>query len=157
MATQVEQWQSEIASKEAFCSRYLLKGSDVRVCLGPLASVAWDQYVFTTQTAEAFHALEYRIEAGTTRKPNKEFEVRQMTEALEALGEMFQNYAVQTGDLRPLNNLISDFCKSRDLDPNRYQLQAAPQPPLLPSSEGGQPTPQGDVQVPPATGQAQLG
>ena len=158
MATQVEAWQSEVAVKEAFCARYLLGGKDVSICLGPLAAMAWSQYVFTTDTAEAFHELEYRIEAGSTRKPNKEFQVRQMTEAMQVLLPVFQTYAQGTGDLKPMNNLIADYCKSRDLDPNRYQMMAAPLPAMLPSASGGQPTSDAQgTQVPPATGQESLG
>lgn len=158
MAQQVESWQTEVAAKEAFCARYLLRGQDVQVCMGPLAAMAWDTYVFTADPAEAFHALEYRIEAGTTRKPNREYEVNQMTEAAQVLLPVFQAYAQATGDMSPLNNLIADFCKSRDLDPNRYQLLAAPAAPLLPSSASGQPTPsQGGASVPPASGQPELG
>jgi hypothetical protein len=157
MAHQVEAWQAVIAAKEAFCSRYLLASQDVSVCLGPLASVAWEQFVFTLDMSEAFHALEYRIESGSTLRPNKEYAVRQMTEAMQTLAPLFQTYAQSTGDLRPLNNLIDDFCKSRDLDSSRYQLLAAPQPPLLTSPAPASPTPQGNVPVPPASGQPELG
>ena len=157
MQNQVESWQSEVAVKEAFCARYLLGGDDVALDLGPLAAFAWNKYVFTMDTAEAFHQLEYKIEAGSTLKPNKEFMVRQIEQAVTTLLPVFQNYAQTTGDLAPLNNLVTDYCKALDLDPNRYQLRAAPMPAMLPSSAPGTPTPQGDVQVPPASGQEQLG
>ena len=157
MARQVEAWQADVAVQEAFASRYLLSGKDVVVCMGPLAEVAWNQYVFTLDTSEAFHQLEYRIESGTTLRPNKDYEVRQTSDAMTTLGPIFQQYAQATGDVRALNNLIADYCKSRDLDPNRYQLMAAPAPPMLPSAAPGQPTPQGDVQVSPASGQPELG
>ena len=157
MADQVEGWQSKVAAKEAFCSRYLLLGQDVQVCMGPLGAATWARYVFTEDASVAFHQLEYRIEAGSTRKPNKEYEVRQMTEAMQVLSPIFMQMAQATGDVTPLNNLISDFCKSRDLDPNRYQLSTAPPPPMLPSSSPGSPAPQGATQVSPASGQPQLG
>jgi hypothetical protein len=157
MSNQVEAWQAKVATKEAFCARYFLQGSDVQICLGPLAAQAWDQFVFTEDPEEAFHALEYRIEAGTTRKPNKEFAVRQMTEAMQVLSPLFQAYAQQTGDMQPLNNLVTDYAKSRDLDPNRYQMLAAPAPAMLPSASPASPTPQGNVSVSPASGQEQLG
>ena len=158
MGQQVEEWQSEVATKEAFCARYLLQGSDISLWLGPLAAQAWDQYVFTTNTTEAFHALEYRIEAGSTRKPNKEFQVNQMTDAMQVLLPVFQAYAQQTQDLQPLNNLVSDYCKSRDLDPNRYQMTVAPPAPMLPTAAPSSPTQgEGGVEVSPASGQQQLG
>ena len=157
MADQVEGWQAKVAAKEAFCARYLLMGQDVQVCMGPLGAATWAKYVFTEDASVAFHQLEYRIEAGSTRKPNKEYEVRQMTEAMTVLSPIFMQMAQATGDVAPLNNLISDFCKSRDLDPNRYQLSSAPPPPMLPSSSSANPTSQGATQVSPASGQPQLG
>lgn len=157
MGQQVEAWQAEVAAKEAFCARYLLGGDDVGHCLGPLAAMAWAQYVFTMDTAEAFHQLEYRIEAGSTRKPNKEFQVRQMETAVQLLMPVFQAYSQSTGDVSPLNNLVADWCKANDLDANRYQMLAAPMPAMLPSSAPANPTPEGNVSMPPASGQQMLG
>lgn len=158
MARQVEQWQTEVAAKEAVASRYLLSGQDIAMPLGPMAAQAWDTFVFTSDIGQACHQLEYRIEAGTTRKPNKEYAVRQMGEAMTTLFQPLLQYGMQSGDLAPVNNLLTDWAKSRDLDPNRYQISMAmPQPPMLPSAAPGAPTPQGNVSVPPASGDPILG
>jgi hypothetical protein len=138
MAKQVESWQAALAAKEAFTARYHLIGDDVRPVLGPIGAFAWDQYCSTKDAQAASRQLEYQIESGSTQKPNKNWEVRQMTEAFQTLGPVFQAYATQTGDMNPLNNLLSDFAKSRDLDPTRYQLQAV-MPPPPPAQPGGGP------------------
>jgi hypothetical protein len=157
MATVVERWQSDIAAKEAAAARYCLTSLDIYQPLGMMAASQWDTYVFTADMATAYHQLDYRIEAGSTRRPNKDFEVRQMTDALQNLAPILQTYAQTTGDLSPLNNLLADYARSRDLDANRYQLRMAPLAPLLPPSAPGNPTPEGNLSVPPASGQEVLG
>ena len=49
--------------------------------------------------------------------------------------------AVQTMDMQPLNNLLGDYAKSRDLDPARYQLRTpmVAQPPAAPGEDPNQP------------------
>jgi hypothetical protein len=62
-----------------------------------------------------------------------------MNDALMNLGPLLQGYGTQTGDLTPLNNLLADYAKARDLDPSRYQLRMAmpPPPPVVPGQEQG--------------------
>ncbi len=56
---------------------------------------------------------------------------------MQTVGPIFQAYATQTGDMGPLNTLLSDYAKSRDLDPSRYQLQAQLPPPQPAQPVGG--------------------
>lgn len=103
--------------------------------MGQAASFCWDIYVATTDLAEACRQLEYRIEAGSTRRPNKEFESQTMTQLAQMLMPVLQAYSAKTGDLGPLNNLIADLAKSRSLDPNRFMLRGVPGVPALPGAE----------------------
>ena len=94
---------------------------------------AWTQFVSTRDMNVACRQLEYRIEAGSTARPNKEWEAQTMNDAFAALAPVLQTYAEQTQDMTPLNNLLADYSKSRDLDPARYQLRV---PMLSPPPEG---------------------
>jgi hypothetical protein len=62
-----------------------------------------------------------------------------MTEMFNSVGPVIQNYAMATGDITPLNNLIADMAKSRSLDPSRYALQSAPPPPPAAPQPPGEP------------------
>lgn len=139
MRKQVESWMTRVAAKEAVCARYHLVPKDVRTILGVMGSWAWGQFVSTRDLPRACRELEYRIEAGSTQRPNKGWEVRTMNEALQNLGPILQGYARQTGDLTPINNLLADYAKSRDLDPSRYQLRTVgpPNSPVIPGHEQG--------------------
>lgn len=137
MAKQVETWQAAVATKEAMAARYHLISDDTRPVLGALGAWAWDQYVTTTDVQVAARELEYQIESGSTQKPNKEYEIQQMNQAFQTLSPVFTTYLQQTGDVSPMNALLSDFAKAIDLDPERYQLRMSMPPQPLPQEQGG--------------------
>jgi hypothetical protein len=138
MTKQVEAWMSEVALKEAVCARYHLGTNDIAPVMGPLAGQVWDGYVASQDLNTVTRQLDYRIEAGSTKKPNKDTQVSQMTEGMQLLLPVFQAYAQMTGDTMPLNNLVSDWAKSRDLNPARYQLQYGMAAPPAPAGGGEQ-------------------
>lgn len=135
MRKQVEAWMSLVAGKEALCSRYHLVSADIQPVLGQMAAWAWTQFVSTRDINIACRQLEYRIEAGSTARPNKDWEVQTMSDAFTSLAPVLQAYSQQTMDVMPLNNLLSDYAKSLDLDPARYQLRM-PMPPQAPPGQG---------------------
>lgn len=142
MAKQVEAWMSEVAQNEALTARYHLRGQDVIPLLGLPGALCWNLYVATLDLTEACRQLEYRIESGSTRRPNKEFESQTMTQMAQLIMPVLEAYARSTGDLGPLNNLLGDIAKSRSLDPNRFMLRGLPGPPAVPG-ESGEPEPGG--------------
>ena len=148
MRKQVEGWMARVGAKEAVAARYHLIGPDVVPVLGNMGAWAWMQFVKTNDMNVACRQLEYRIEAGSTARPNKEWEAETMNAAFTTLAPVLQAYAQQTMDMTPLNNLVADYSKSIDIDPARYQLRApmpAPAPAVGPDGQplapGGQPPP----------------
>lgn len=139
MAKQVEAWATEVAANEGAALRYHLRGNDVQIVMGEMGSYCWNLYVATTDLVEAFRQLEFRIEAGSTRRPNKELEVQTMSTLAQTLLPLMQQYSTATGDVRPLNNLVADYVKALSLDPSRYQLSMPMQQPEAPGqpSAGG--------------------
>lgn len=138
MSKVVEAWMTEVAVKEAVCARYHLQSPDISPVLGELAGSLWDQFIASQDLNEVTRQLDYRIEAGSTKRPNKETQNAQMTEGMQVLLPVFQTYAQMTGDMMPMNNLIADWCKSRDLNPARYQLTYAMPAPQPAGGEGDQ-------------------
>ena len=146
MGKQVEAWMAEAAANEALACRYHLRGEDVRNLLGAPGAYCWDLYVATLDLAEACRQLEYRIESGSTRRPNKEFEAQTMQQMAQLVMPVLQAYATQSGDLGPLNNLLMNIAKSLSLDPNLFILRGLPGQAALPGASG-EPEP-GGVDVP---------
>jgi hypothetical protein len=160
MRKQVEGWMARVGAKEAVCARYHLIGSDVVPVLGNMGAWAWMQFVKTADMNVACRQLEYRIEAGSTARPNKEWEAETMNSAFTTLAPVLQAYAQQTMDMTPLNNLVADYSKSIDIDPARYQLRSpmpAPAPPQVgpdgqPVDPAAQQAPGGDPAAAAGTG-----
>jgi hypothetical protein len=137
MAQKVEEAMSCLARMEAFAVRWHLKGSDVAPVMGPAGQMFWDQLITPSNPTEILHNLETRVEAGTARKPNKDREVANMQEAMRTLFQPLWQLAMQTGQTGPVNSLVTDWCKSIDLDPQKYQIAAPPPPMPMPAPPSG--------------------
>ncbi len=149
MRKQVEGWMKRVAKKEAVAARYHLVGDDVQPILGPMGAWAWGTYVATKDLVQACTELEYRIEAGSTQRPNKNWEQRTMSMAMTTVAPLLQAYSQQTGDVTPMNNLLGDWAKANDLDPSRYQFRSSlpPMNPVIPGKEQGSGVPQAGQQA----------
>lgn len=127
MANKVEDAMGALARAEALCARWHLTSADVRPVLGGVGAWYWDQFVHTADPSEIVHSLEYRIEAGSARKPNKARDSENMRDAMQNLFPPLMQLAAQ-GVTGPVNALITDWAKSIDLDASRYLIPALPLP-----------------------------
>jgi hypothetical protein len=130
MANVLEDAMSMVARKEAIAARWLLGGEDVAHVIGPLGAAVWQQSVQSMQLNQIAREFDYRIEAGSARKPNKASRVEQMQMALQTLGPVLQGL-VQQGMVDPFNALITDWAKSLDIDPTKYLIPPPQVPPEL--------------------------
>jgi hypothetical protein len=130
MASKVEESMSLVAKKEGVAARWLLKPHDIVPCLGPQAAYYWGQYVSSRNINEIVHDLAYRVESGSTRKPNRERFAANMNQAMQTLFQPMLQFAMQTGQFMPINKLIQDWSKSIDLDSDAYMFTAPPPPPM---------------------------
>lgn len=163
MANVLEDAMSMLARREALAARWLLQAQDVAPILGPLGAEVWQQQVQQMELNQLAREFDYRIEAGSARKPNKAGRVEQMQMAVQTLGPVLQQLIPQ-GIVDPFNALITDWAKSLDIDPKPYMIPPPPPPPppappgdpaSAPPSDGNGPLPPGETggggpdQVPP--------
>lgn len=141
MAEQVEAALTEASRKEALAARYLLRGQDVQRVLGEIGAEFWDQFVATSSVQEAAHEFEYRIEAGSARKPNKQADIANFQQAMQVLLPVFQSLAQSTGNVGPINALIKQWCQSLDIEPGPFMIVLAPPQPPGPPQPGQPPGP----------------
>jgi hypothetical protein len=139
MANTVEDAMTEAARKEAFVAAWHLRGPDVTPVLGQAGAQTWERLVVPADPADILWGYEYRIEAGSARKPNKAAEQDTMQQAVTTLFAPLFQYAQLTGDVNPVNNLIADWARSIDKDPQGYLLQPPPPPPAPAQAGGGLP------------------
>ena len=128
MANKVEEAMTALAAREAFAARWHLTGQDVAPVLGPEGAYFWDQLVAAADPEAILHGLEYRIEAGSARKPNRAREAANMQQALQSLLQPLFAYAGQSGDVQPVNALIAAWARSIDLEAGGFLLKPLPLP-----------------------------
>jgi hypothetical protein len=146
MANSAEDTMTDLSRKEAFCARWHLKGQDVVSVVGPTGAQLWDSMLVMSDPSVVIYGLEYRIEANSARKPNKAKEAEDMQQLMQNLFPSLWQYAQQTGDVNPVNALLSDLGNSIDRDTAAYLINPPPPPPAPAEGEGG-PPPEG---APPA-------
>jgi len=140
MANVLEDALSLTARKEALASRWLLEPDDVKPVIGPLGAIAWEQSVQRATLDELARSYDYRIEAGSARKPNKAGKIEALQIALQTLGPMLQPLAMQ-GQPDPWNALVTDYLSAIDLNPAPYLVQPPPPPSPPPGAAPGEPPP----------------
>jgi hypothetical protein len=147
MANVLEDAMSLLARREALAARWLLQPQDVMPILGPLGAEVWQQQIQEMDLNRLAREFDYRIEAGSARKPNKAGRVEQMQMAVQTLGPVLQQLIPQ-GVVDPFNALITDWAKSLDIDPKPYMIPPPPPPP--PPGDPALAPPNGaDGQLPP--------
>jgi hypothetical protein len=127
MAGKVEDFMSRVAAKEAFAQRWLLTEKDMEPILGPLGAMFWRDYVMSTDLETVVREFDYRVAAGSTRKPDTAVRAQQATEAVQVWGPIVQQYMGQTGDVNPINQL-GQFWAEATTNPYVPQFQPPPMP-----------------------------
>lgn len=127
MASQVEDWLGEVACKEMQAARWLKDGQSMLPVLGPYGAQIWDQQIRTGNVDAVVRDFDFRIEAGSARKPNKNNRIRQLTEFGQVALPMLQQFA-QMGQTGPYNAYMQDWAKANDLDAAPYMVQLPPPP-----------------------------
>lgn len=127
MANSVEDWVTLSVLKEAECARYHLAGQDVGLVLGPLGSSLWDRHVETTDPNAVVNEYSFRIEAGSTRKPNKAGRVAQLQEFGQYALPVMQQFAAM-GQMAPYNAYMTEMARALDMDAQPFLIDMPPQP-----------------------------
>lgn len=131
MAECVENAMTRLSRHEALACRWLLRPEDIEPILGPIGTLSWQKFVASMDPYEVAREYDYRIEAGSARKPNKATRAEQMQMAVQTLGPVLSNL-LGMGIVDPFNALIGDWAASMDLDATPYLIPppAPPEPPM---------------------------
>ena len=135
---------SDVARKEALLARWLVQPQDVAPLLGPMAATAWQLHVQGEDPDSIVREYSYRVEAGSTRKPNNETRVENINNSMQILMPVAQGL-LQAGKPELFNALVQDWGKAMNVDVTRYFV-----PPPPPSPPGGPPPGPQPAPSPPA-------
>lgn len=135
MAQKVEDWYSESARKEMMAACWLMQGQHVQPVLGERGARLWDGYVVNRDYEAVIREYNYRIEAGSGRKPNKQSRIQSLNEfgqfAMQPMAQM-----AAAGIVSPINAYWSEYAKAMDMDATPFLL---PEPPPPPEQQGPSP------------------
>lgn len=128
MAARTEEFLSEVAVREIQAARWFCDVKDVAPCVGKMGAIIWQNYVMSTDPDEVVRGFSYRVEAGSTRKPNKQTKISQLTEMSQYAFPIFQEF-IQAGNVAPYNAFMTEWCKAQDIDPAPFLVQPQQQGP----------------------------
>jgi len=129
MAAKVEEWMTEVASREALASRWWLRGDDVRQVLGEVGARMWEELIVNSPVELTIHDVDYRIEASSARKPNRDRDVANINEALPMLMPVLQVREQMSGNYQPINWLMGKWGESVEMDVSGMQSEPPPPQP----------------------------
>jgi hypothetical protein len=134
MANSCEDWISESCMKEIEAARWLLGGQDIAPVVGPLAAKVWEEQILTQDVDSVIRDFTFRIESGSSRKPNKNARVQQLKELGAVIAPVLQQFAM-TGNPGPWNAYVDQLGKAMEFDATEFIVQPPPPPPA-PEQQG---------------------
>jgi hypothetical protein len=129
MADRVEQWMTYMARCEALALIWLGTAEDVRPTLGEAGAELWTQLIEAEDPNMVSAELDFRIEAGSVRKPNIGQQQEAINMVIQQLGPQLLQMA-QQGNVDPYNSLIREWARLNQVpDIERFMLQPPAPPP----------------------------
>jgi hypothetical protein len=117
--------------REMQAARWFVEPQDVEPVLGQMGAMVWQNYILTQDADQVVRCFDYRIEAGSARKPNKATKIAQLNEMGQVTGATIAQFAA-AGIVGPYNAYVTELAKAHDMD-------AAPFIVELPQQEGPSP------------------
>jgi len=125
MAGRVEDFLSETALNETAAMVWSCSPQDVQPVLGDIGASIFAERIQTQDFERVIRDYDYRIAAGSARKPNKQSKQRALTELGQVLMPTLQGFAME-GKVQPYNAYINEISETMDIDPSGFLL---PEPP----------------------------
>ncbi|MCI0403572.1 MAG: hypothetical protein L0212_08625, partial [Acidobacteria bacterium] len=126
------------ARKEALMARWLLDAEDLKPVMGEDGAWLWEQLVMSTDVVGVAREFEFRVEAGSMAKPNKELDLANANEAAQFIFPVLMTEYQRSGNPTQVNQFLNDWAKARGMDPKGYMLDGFQMPMPMPP-EGAAP------------------
>lgn len=137
MRSCVEDAMTDCARSEAQIAQQFLRPQDLYHVLGMQRTQLWTSLMTSADPESVAREYDYRIEAGSTAKPNPATELQDMNEAVQVWGPVLLPFA-QMGLVGPVNQLMIEWGKARNKDMTPYLLPEGMMMPQPEPAQGGQ-------------------
>jgi hypothetical protein len=134
MNDRTEDFLSNVFRNEMVAASWTLTGEDIRRAVGDLSAHVWDTQMRTQDFESVVRDYNYRIEAGSAAKPNKQSQQDKINNLAQVMMPTLSQM-VGMGQVGPYNAMIRDIGKAHDIDPTDY-LVPPPQPIAPPPQQG---------------------
>lgn len=122
MSNDVGAWMTEASRLEKFLAGWTVTGEDVRPLLGRFGARLWDDLIANEDPELIVREMTATVEASDIRKPNKERLAANVQQMLQSVMPVYQQYAADTGDTRPLNEFLNTFGEAIEQDVSGWAL-----------------------------------
>jgi len=123
MQRKVVEWQSEIATVEAFLTRWFVDGDSVYPRLGPIGKYLWERYIMMGDVERVVRQMQYSVSASSIRRPNRDRDIANYQQVMQYFVPTAQEYAQQTGNYSAYNWLKNKWAEYHDLDLSGADLE----------------------------------
>ena len=137
-ANTLEDALGDVARKEALLARWLVQPQDVAPLMGPMAAQAWQMHVQQEDPDSIVREYDYRVEAGSARKPNIATKTENMNNLMQVMMPVAQGM-LQAGQPNLFNQLMTAWGKVNQMDVSEFAVPSPPPPPPPPPQQGGGP------------------
>lgn len=134
MAERTEEFYSQTVMKEIETAVWALEGEDVRGVLGDAGASVFEERIQQVEFDSIIRDYNYRIQAGSARKPNKNVRLRSLTEWGQVALPTLQQFATQ-GIVGPWNAYVQEVAKAMDFDAGPFLVELPPPEQQGPSPE----------------------
>ena len=122
MAARTEDFLSEVAVREIQAAGWFCTPEHVQPVVGRMGAMVWQNYVMTGDPEDVVRNYTYRVEAGSTRKPNKDTKIQQLNELAQFAGQVFAEQ-VAMGNVEQFNAFMREWCRNADIDHRAFMIQ----------------------------------
>jgi hypothetical protein len=119
---------SDVARKEALLARWLVNPEDVAPLLGPMAAQAWQLHVRAEAPDTIVREYDYRVEAGSTKKPNVATKIENMNSFMQIIMPVAQGL-LQAGRPELFNAIMKNWGQNMQMDVTDFLVPPPPPPP----------------------------
>lgn len=128
MADRIEVSCAEVARKEAMAATWLLDGSDLSPVLGEAGAMLWDQLIASQDPIVVAEELEFRIEEGTAKKPNKDKRIADFNMLMQSISAVLVKL-VDRGIPGPWNAMMDKMAEVHNMgDVSQFHVPPPPPP-----------------------------
>jgi hypothetical protein len=132
-ANTLEDALSEVSRKEALLARWLVYPQDVAPLLGNMAAQAWQMHVQAEDPESVVREYSYRVEAGSSRKPNIATKTENLNTFMQVIMPVAQGL-LQAGQPDLFNGVMTQWGKVNQMDVSEFMVPTPP-PPAPPPQE----------------------